>query len=222
MKTAEAALGVSVQMYSCAMVAPMSNPPIRAVLLDYGGVIAEEGFRGELVAMAREQGLEPEAVLQVAKYAVYDSGFVLGSGTEETFWATMREGSGLQGSDAEMTARVLDAFILRPWVIERVHQWRAQGYITGILSDQMHWLDWLDQRDRFFNAFDHVFNSYHMGKGKRDPTLFGDITRQLALSPGEILFVDDLPSNIERAQAAGWQAVLYKDKASFEEVLEKL
>ena len=116
------------------MVAPMSNPPIRAVLLDYGGVIAEEGFRGELVAMAREQGLEPKAVLQVAKYAVYDSGFVLGSGTEEAFWASMREGSGLRGSDAEMTARVLDAFILRPWVIERVHQWRAQGYITGIAS----------------------------------------------------------------------------------------
>ena len=172
------------------MVPGMSNQPIRAVLLDYGGVIAEEGFRGELVAMAREQGLDPHAVLQVAKYAVYDSGFVLGTGTEEAFWTAMREGSGLQGSDAEMTARVLDAFILRPWVIEWVHKWHEQGYITGILSDQMHWLDWLNERDRFFDAFDHVFNSFHMGKGKRDPTLFDDIAEQLALPPAGILFVD--------------------------------
>jgi putative hydrolase of the HAD superfamily len=153
---------------------------------------------------------------------VYDSGFVLGTGTEEAFWTAMREGSGLQGSDAEMTARVLDAFILRPWVIEWVHKWHEQGYITGILSDQMHWLDWLNERDRFFDAFDHVFNSFHMGKGKRDPTLFDDIAEQLALPPSGILFVDDLMSNIERARAAGWQAVLYEDEASFEEILGKL
>lgn len=203
------------------MVAAMLNQPIKAVLLDYGGVVAEEGFRGELTAMAREQGLDPKAVLEVARYAVYDSGFVLGTGSEEAFWASMRKGSGLSGSDAEMTARVLDAFVLRPWIIERVRRWRTQGYITGILSDQMHWLDWLNERDLFFDAFDHIFNSYHMGKGKRDPTLFDDIAGQLALPPAGILLVDDLRSNVERAQAAGWQAIQYVDKAGFEEIIKK-
>ena len=200
----------------------MSSQSIKAILLDYGGVIAEEGFRGELVAMAREQGLDPHEVLQVAKYAVYDSGFVLGTGSEEAFWASMREGSGLRGDDAEMTARVLDAFTLRTWVIDHVRQWRGQGYITGILSDQMHWLDWLNERDRFFDAFDHVFNSYHLGKGKRDPTLFDDIAGLLALPPAGILFVDDLMSNVKRAQSAGWQAIHYVDRSSFDEVIGRL
>ena len=200
----------------------MSSQSIKAILLDYGGVIAEEGFRGELVAMAREQGLDPHEVLQVAKYAVYDSGFVLGTGSEEAFWASMREGSGLRGDDAEMTARVLDAFTLRTWVIDHVRQWRGQGYITGILSDQMHWLDLLNERDRFFDAFDHVFNSYHLGKGKRDPTLFDDIAGLLALPPAGILFVDDLMSNVKRAQSAGWQAIHYVDRSSFDEVIGRL
>jgi putative hydrolase of the HAD superfamily len=200
----------------------MSTQSIKAILLDYGGVIAEEGFRGELVSMAREQGLDPHEVLQVAKHAVYDSGFVLGTGTQEAFWAAMREGSGLRGDDAEMTARVLDAFILRTWVIDHVRQWRGQGYITGILSDQMHWLDWLNERDRFFNAFDHIFNSYHLGKGKRDPTLYNDIAGLLALPPAGILFVDDLMSNVKRAQAAGWQAIHYVDRSSFDEVIGRL
>lgn len=195
----------------------MLNQSIKAVLLDYGGVIAEEGFRNELVAMAREQGLDPKVVLLVARRVVYESGFVLGWGTETTFWAAMRADAGLRGSDAELTRRVLDAFVLRPWIIERVRRWRAQGYITGILSDQMHWLDWLNERDRFFRYFDHVFNSYHLGKGKRDPTLYHDITARLALPPAGILFVDDLRSNVERAQAAGWQTILYEDRASFEE-----
>ena len=200
----------------------MWSQSIKAVLLDYGGVIAEEGFRNELVAMGREQGIGKDTMLGVARREVYESGFVLGWGTEETFWAAMREGTGLRGSDAELTKRVLDAFVLRPWIIERVRQWRAQGYITGILSDQMHWLDWLNQRDHFFQYFDHVFNSYELGKGKRDPTLFHDIAARLALAPHEILFVDDLMSNVERAQAAGWQAIHYTDRASFEELVGAL
>ncbi|MEJ2396369.1 MAG: HAD family phosphatase, partial [Candidatus Thiodiazotropha sp.] len=172
------------------------NQNIKAVLLDYGGVIADEGFQNGLRAISREQGLDESATLQVAKYAVYDSGFILGKGTEETFWQSMRDSAGLRGSDAELTHRVLEGFVLRRWMIELVEKLRAQGYLTVILSDQSEWLDWLDQRDHFFQYFDHVFNSYHMGKGKRDISLFPEIAEQLALDPNEILFVDDMQSNV--------------------------
>jgi putative hydrolase of the HAD superfamily len=204
------------------MVGIMSNEPIKAVLLDYGGVIAEEGFQNGLRAMAREQGLDTTTMMDVARWGVYESGFVLGRGTESAFWALMREGTGLRGSDPELTQRILEGFILRPWIIERVRQWRAQGYITGILSDQTHWLDWLNERDHFFEYFDHVFNSYHMGEGKRDPGLFYDISERLALAPAEILFVDDIQNNVKRAQAAGWQAIHYVNKVSFLQMIEKL
>jgi len=80
----------------------------------------------------------------------------------------------------------------------------------------------LNERDQFFDAFDYIFNSYYMGKGKRDITLFDDIVDQLALLPAEILFVDDIKSNVERAQAAGWHAIQYLDKSSIERVTEKL
>jgi len=200
----------------------MSNQPIKAVLLDYGGVIADEGFQNGLRAMAREQGIDPVAMMNVARLAVYETGFILGWGSEDEFWACMREGTGLKGSDAELTKRILDGFTLRHWMIERVRHWRDEGYITGILSDQCHWLDWLNERDHFFHYFDHVYNSYHMGEGKRDPGLFYDIAEKLQLSPARILLVDDIRNNVERAQAAGWQAIYYVDKASFLETLEQL
>jgi putative hydrolase of the HAD superfamily len=200
----------------------MPEQLIRAVFLDYGGVIAEEGFQNGLREMAREQGLDGDALLQVAKYAIYDSGFILGGGTEGEFWRLMREDSGLQGSDSALTARVLGGFLLRPWMIETVQGLHARGFITGILSDQTHWLDWLNERDNFFRYFDHVFNSYHLGKGKRDPSLFHDITARLTLSPQEILFVDDMQSNVDRAQAAGWRTHRYLDKEVFLMELEGL
>lgn len=188
---------------------------IKAVLFDYGGVLAEEGFRNGLLDMAREQNLDIESMPNDAMQAAYDSGFVLGKGTVTAFWALMRKRTGLEGEDAVLTKRILDGFVLRPWIIKLIQQLRDQGYITGILSDQTHWLDWLNERDHFYDVFDHIFNSYTMGKGKRNPGLFNDIADKLALSPDEILFVDDSVDNVTRAREAGWQSIHYVDKVSF-------
>ena len=200
----------------------MINSDIKAVLFDYGGVLAEEGFRNGLLAMAREQGLDVDSMPANAMQAVYDSGFVLGQGSAHDFWALLRERSGLEGDDAMLTQRILDGFILRPWMIDQVRQLRERGLLTGILSDQTHWLDWLNERDHFFSAFDQVFNSYYIGRGKRDPILFQEIADRLGLSPGEILFVDDSQDNIKRARQAGWQTIHYLDKAGFIAQLEQL
>jgi putative hydrolase of the HAD superfamily len=198
------------------------NQKIKAVLLDYGGVIAEEGFQNGLRAIAKEQGLDAAATLLVAKHAVYDSGFILGKGTAAEFWQQMRDGAGIQGSDDELTQRVLRGFILRPWMIDWVVKLNAQGIFTGILSDQSDWLDWLEQRDGFFHHFQRVFNSYYLGKGKREPSLFPQIAQTLDLSADEILFVDDMASNVQRARDAGWQAIRYENKRDFLDQAEQI
>ncbi|HID48433.1 MAG TPA: hydrolase, partial [Chromatiales bacterium] len=51
--------------------------PVKAILFDFGGVLAEEGFRNGLMALAREQGLDVYGMPRAAMQAVYDSGFVL-------------------------------------------------------------------------------------------------------------------------------------------------
>ena len=42
----------------------------------------------------------------------------------------------------------------------------------------------------------------------------------LGLSPGAILFIDDNPGNVARAQAMGLQAILYRDRTGFLRELE--
>ena len=88
-------------------------------------------------------------------------------------------------------------------------------YITGILSDQSQWLDDLDKQYDFFKEFDVIFNSYHMGKGKKDPALFDEISIKLGIKSSEILFIDDNEGNIERARAKGWNTILYRNKEDF-------
>ncbi|MCG6937383.1 MAG: HAD family phosphatase [Gammaproteobacteria bacterium] len=185
---------------------------IQAVLFDYGGVLAEEGFSNVLEALAHEQNLAVESMTHEGMLAVYDSGFVLGTGSEADFWALLRERTGLTGIDADHRDRMLHGFAIRPWMLELVAQLRRQGYITGILSDQTDWLDRLDARDHFYVYFDHVYNSYTMGKGKRDPSHFTDVAADLGLEPAAVLFIDDSKMNIANAESAGMQAIQYVDR----------
>jgi len=102
---------------------------IRAVLFDFGGVLADEGFGHGLEALASEQGLAVQDMVLEGMRAVYDSGFVLGTGTESDFWALMRRRTGLQGDDADLTARILDGFVVRPWMLGLVRRLRSRGFL---------------------------------------------------------------------------------------------
>jgi len=190
----------------------MKEGSIRAVLFDFGGVLVEEGFREGLYDLARQQGLDPQTVHQAAYDAIYESGYVLGQGTAEDFWHILRSKTGLSGDLDSLFLATATRFAPRPRMRAMVRTLRRQGYITAILSDQTEWLDYLDAEFHFFKDFDKVYNSYHLGKGKRDPSLFDDVVADLGLVPQQVVFVDDDPGNVERAHSRGLTAVLFLDE----------
>ncbi len=197
----------------------MTTHKIKAVLFDFGGVLSEEGFREGLIAIGRAARSSPEAFFETAAAAVYDSEYVLGKTDESAYWAMVRERTGISGSDEEFRREILERFRLRPWILAIVRGLRDRGYIVGILSDQSQWLDELDERYDFFKEFHEIFNSYHLGKGKKDPSLFPEIATKLGAKGSEILFIDDNEGNVERARTQGWNAILYRNREDF---LEKM
>lgn len=188
---------------------------VDVVLFDYGGVLAEEGFREGLMAIARKNGLDPEAFFQTASEWVHASGYVTGQASEQTYWEHLRRETGIQGSDAHLRQEILDRFVLRPWMMAQVKGLKEAGVRLAILSDQTDWLMWLDGRDHFFEHFEAVFNSFVEGRSKRDPALFEQVVQRLCTPPSEILFVDDNPGNIERARGRGLETILYRDRRTF-------
>ena len=113
--------------------------PVRAVLLDFGGVLADEGFRKGLYALARQQGLDPAAFYRVASDAIYTSGYITGRGAEEDFWRLLQQRTGIRGEAEAMHQAIASRFVLRPRMLAIVRTLRHHGYITGILSDQTDW-----------------------------------------------------------------------------------
>ncbi|MBN1832166.1 MAG: HAD family phosphatase [Deltaproteobacteria bacterium] len=190
-------------------------PEVKAVLLDFGGVVAEEGFKNGLHSIALDHGLDPDIVISTAFKITYEIGFVLGKVREDAFWRAMRNRFPFRGEDRDLTEQILSRFILRLWMLHIASDLKAIGMVVGILSDQCHWLEELDQRHGFFRYFDHIFNSYHLHISKKDPEIFDMISQRLHIDPANILFVDDHEAHILRARQKGLQTILYENKASF-------
>ena len=195
---------------------------IRAVLLDFGGVIAEEGFQQGLYAIADRFGHDRESFFKLATEAVYNTGYVTGKGSEKEYWQAVKEQAGIEAEDEELRSEILTRFTPRQWMLDTIDGMQKQGIITAILSDQSDWLDTLDSQYNFFHYFDAVFNSYHLGKTKRDPSIFDDTLQALQVEAGEMLFVDDNPGHIDRANGKGLQTHLYVNRAGYLARLEEL
>lgn len=180
---------------------------IRAVLFDFGGVLAEEGFRAGLHLIAKLNRLDPETVYRSGIDAIYGSGYVTGKAAEADFWRQMRSRFRFDQADAALTDIILDRFTLRPEMIDLVRELRSRGLICAILSDQTDWLDRLDRRDSFYREFDRVYCSYRLGKCKRDASLFDDAVADLGVLPAATLFLDDDPGNVDRARSRGLNAI---------------
>ncbi|MCW7752808.1 HAD family phosphatase [Desulfobotulus sp. H1] len=189
------------------------------VLLDFGGVIAEEGFKTAMADLADSQGKNPETLKRQAFDLVYATGFTTGKIKDTSFWKIFRDMTGIEGEDAFLTNFVKERFVVRPFMLSLVMQLREAGIRTAVLSDQTHWLEELDERDHFFSCFDRVFNSYQAGITKKDPLFFLQVLDRMKASADRTLFVDDHKPHVERAMGLGMDAIWYREQEEFERAI---
>jgi len=200
----------------------ISGSMIEAVLFDFGGVLADEGFRIGLHAIAGANGLDPERFFLLARELVYSTGYLTGRVDEHAYWNALRSDAGISGNDADLREIILEGFSLRTWMLDIVRQLKDGGIRLFILSDQTNWLDELEERNHFFYLFEKVFNSFHTGKSKRDPRLFHDVLSTINLSGEHVLFIDDTCEHIVMAQGIGLQTIWYQGKNDFSEKTNRL
>jgi putative hydrolase of the HAD superfamily len=195
---------------------------IAAVLIDYGGVLAEEGFREGLFAIGRKNGLSPETFFPIVDDLIYETGYLIGRSDEAVFWDRVRKRTGITESDGDLRKEILERFVLRPQMIASVDHLRSQGLIVALLSDQTNWLEEIDQQTGLFSHFDRVFNSYLTHTSKREASLFTDVCTALGVMPEETLFVDDNIGHIKRAQGQGLQTIHFVSIDDYEEQIGRM
>jgi putative hydrolase of the HAD superfamily len=195
---------------------------IKVVFFDFGGVLAEEGFREGLLAIARHHGLEPQEFLKTAVDLTFNQGFVTGKLDVKMYWRMLREKTGIHAPDDALSHEVLSRFTVRPWMLDIVKKLKQAFIRVAILSDQTEWLDEFAKKHGFFQLFERIFNSYYLGMCKRDLALFDYVVAEMRVKPEEALLVDDNQGNIERAKQRGLQGILFQNKEAFESELKKM
>jgi len=61
----------------------------------------------------------------------------------------------------------------------------------------------------FLERFRHVVVSGRVGMVKPDPRIYAIASERLGVPPAEIVFLDDIPANVDAARACGLQAILF-------------
>ena len=198
-----------------------TNQLIQVIFMDFGGVLAEEGFKNGLMAMGAGTSLGSQKFFEIAQDSIYQSGYLVGKAHESDYWNAVREQTGITMSDIDMRMEILKRFTIRPWMLRVVEALANKGYFMALLSDQTNWLDELDAASHFCGRFDAVFNSYHQGKSKRDVSLFVDVARVLGVATQTCLLIDDNPDNVVRASSVGYKTILFEGRDLFyKELLE--
>lgn len=185
---------------------------LRAVIFDFGMVLTGAPDAKAHAELVRITGLDAEhfETFYWADRHAYDEGKLTGIG----FWRKLVRDAGLNLPDSAIEE--LNLWDARMWttVDPAMLAWHEKlkraGVLTAILSnmgDSV--LENIEREFGWLSSFDALVWSYQLGTAKPDPAIYEHALKQLEAAPGETLFIDDKPVNVEAARALGMQALVY-------------
>jgi putative hydrolase of the HAD superfamily len=182
---------------------------IRTIFFDFGNVLAFFDHRRAVEKLLRHTDLDAEELL-----ALYDKPLVhdyeTGKLTTDEFVREVLRRARLTCTPDEFLTHFCDIFWRNEEVCDLVPRLKPR-YRLVLASNTVdaHFRRYTADYADVFAHFNHIVASHHAGARKPHPAFF-EYAAQFALAkPGECLFVDDLPANIETAERFGWKGILY-------------
>jgi putative hydrolase of the HAD superfamily len=190
---------------------------IKALILDADGVVI---FPWRFARyLEREHGITPGMTRPFFR-SIFDDCLV-GKADLKNVLPPFLQAWGWSGSLDEFVSswlRTEDAVDDR--VINVVRTLRSSGLVCCLATSQeQHRAQYMKTTMGFTTIFDRLFFSCELGCQKPDPAYYELMERDLGLEGERILFWDDSVRNVESARKRGWNAEVYADFASFEQML---
>ena len=177
----------------------------RFVVLDAMGVLYHHGnvVSGVLIPYLRDHG----CTLTEAEIRRLYRGCTLGQLTTTEFWQAA--GVARTASDADYCGR----HRLNPGTVDTVRGLREAGVTVLVLTnDAGSWSAHLRRRFGLDEYVDHWFVSSEIGARKPDPAAYDAVLAHPGLEPAHTVMVDDRPTNLAPAKAAGLRPVLFQSE----------
>lgn len=191
-----------------------------ALVFDFGGVIVQTRTQEPRHAWDRALGLKPGTVESIVHGSESWRQAQLGHITYERHWENVARQLDLDAAQkARLEADYFSGDVVADDVVKFIEQQRAHGRRIALLSNdsgalraKLHQLD-------LTRLFDPIVISAEIGHMKPDAHAYHILIGMLGVNPGQTVFIDDMPANVEGARAAGMNAVRYTPGLRLEHAL---
>jgi putative hydrolase of the HAD superfamily len=196
---------------------------MKTVIFDFGNVVGFFDHRKTLRRLAPFTDLSPEQMIARVYDAAIEDEFEMGViGTPEaltriqTLWQLRCDLNFLAES-------IADIFWPNPEVCGLIPQLRPHHRVLlGSNTNDIHARQFRRQFAGVLAHFDALVLSYEIGHRKPHPGFYTHCQSLAETSPEEVVFIDDLPANIEAAKTHGWNAILYRPENGLADQLRGL
>jgi epoxide hydrolase-like predicted phosphatase len=187
-----------------------------AIIFDFGNVVAHFDYLRAASTLGSSIGLTGEEVLDRVRplgfsdqLKAYESGKM----TAEEFSRVVSDMVGLAISHDEFASAWADIFCLNESVAPLLAALKADGYtlVLGSNTNDLHAAQFRRQFAEHLAHFDRLVLSYEVGHIKPSANFYLACASAAGARPGDCIFIDDLPENVEGARAAGLVGLLYRD-----------
>ena len=196
----------------------MGKTRIRALVLDYGGVISKPQNTDNVNNMLQILSQEHNDFKNVyrSKRENYDNGQLSG----EEYWHSILQHYGLEQNDSKVAKLIQED--IESWtqiddsMIKFIRENREKLHKLAIISNMTRdCLVFMKKHFQWLGLFDELIFSCEFGKNKPDARIYEACFRGIEIPPQECLFVDDSSVNVLGAQKLGMKGIHYRSFALF-------
>jgi HAD superfamily hydrolase (TIGR01509 family) len=183
--------------------------PVRALLFDLGGVVIDLDIGRAFQIWACRAGCDPTVIAE--RFSLDDSyeQHERGEIPASRYFAALRRSLGIDLSDDEFIEGWNDVYLGPvPGMAEVLSV--AQRHLPLFAftnSNPTHKSAWERLYADELRPFQMIYVSSDLGARKPETEAFRLVAKRMGFEPGEVLFFDDGPENVEGARTAGMQGV---------------
>jgi len=186
---------------------------IKAVIFDFFGVLGMRGLR-----LFKQKHLDRDEVKRKQAKELQnqlDSGEV----SYDDFIDRLAE---IGGTDRKTVLQYTEDYKPNTELLEYIRSTLKPKYKLGIISNSG--ADWVTRiiGEENKGLFDDVILSYQSGFIKPDSEIYEMSARNLGVNPGHCVFVDDISTYCQGAEAVGMKTIWYRDFEQFKTDMEEL
>ena len=196
----------------------MHKTEIRALILDYGGVISLPQKAENVANICRTLNLEQDEFMRV--YLNQRGAFDIGRIRAEAFWHNVLREFGLESSNELIPYLIQEDILswteLNDAVIQFISEIREKIFKLAVISNMpIDVLESMRNNFQWFESFDVLVFSCDVGVNKPDIEIYEYGLRELEIPPGDCLFVDDSIDNVRAAMDVGMHAIHFRTFSDF-------